>query len=747
MSDTVFKTTIADVRSLIGDIGSGVIGLPDIQRPFVWPNQKVRDLFDSMYRGYPVGYLVFWKNGSPSDRTIGVGGERRSPEIVIVDGQQRLTCLYAVVKGVPVVDKNWKQRTIRIAFNPLEERFEVADAAIRRDKSFIADISVIWTDNIFSVANDYLNGLSSTRTVGRDTVVWIQHAIQKLSSLQQFSFTVLELGAGVPEEAVSDVFVRINSKGTPLIQADFILTLMSVFREEARRQLEEFCRSAKEPSESRLSPYNHFIQPDPSQLLRVTVGVAFKRARLRHVYSILRGKDLETGRFSEARRATQFDKLQRVQEQTLSAHSWHDFMDCLRTAGFRHGKMISSDNNLLFSYILYLIGRNEHGVDKDVLRETIARWFFMSAVTGRFSGSPESAMESDLARLRDARDATGFVGILRGICGIALTHDFWKVTLPNDLATSSSRSPSLHAYNAALVLLDAPVLFSTTKMSDVLDPEVRIDDRIERHHLFSKRHLRALGIMDTRNTNQIANYAYMTTADHERLSVGAPASGLPAIKERVGQDALETMYRYHALPEDWEQLGYATFLEKRREMIAEVIHAGWKKLAGGQGVEPDHGEDDLNRMISVGESDGVEFKSTLRINLHTRKRDARIELGVLKTLAAFLNTNGGELIIGVADDGTPVGIAEDGFANEDKMVLHLVNLVNDRLGPEAWLEMNSHFKDYKAVRVLTVRCRRSSQPVYVKDGNEQRFYIRTGPSSQELNGKQIVNYVSNKFPR
>ena len=194
MSDTVFKTTIADVRSLIGDIGSGVIGLPDIQRPFVWPNQKVRDLFDSMYRGYPVGYLVFWKNGSPSDRTIGVGGERRSPEIVIVDGQQRLTCLYAVVKGVPVVDKNWKQRTIRIAFNPLEERFEVADAAIRRDKSFIADISVIWTDNIFSVANDYLNGLSSTRTVGRDTVVWIQHAIQKLSSLQQFSFTVLELG-------------------------------------------------------------------------------------------------------------------------------------------------------------------------------------------------------------------------------------------------------------------------------------------------------------------------------------------------------------------------------------------------------------------------------------------------------------------------------------------------------------------------------------------------------------------------
>ena len=239
MSDTVFRTSIADLRSLISDIGSGVIGLPDIQRPFVWPNQKVRDLFDSMYRGYPVGYLLFWKNGLPGDRTIGVGGKQRSPEIVIVDGQQRLTCLYAVVKGEPVVDKNWVSRTIRIAFNPLEERFEVADAAIRRDKSFIADISVIWTDSIFSVANDYLSKLTSTRSVSSDTIDRIRHAIQKLYSLEQFSFTVLELGAGVPEEAVSDVFVRINSKGTPLIQADFILTLMSVFREDARRQLEE----------------------------------------------------------------------------------------------------------------------------------------------------------------------------------------------------------------------------------------------------------------------------------------------------------------------------------------------------------------------------------------------------------------------------------------------------------------------------------------------------------------------------
>lgn len=741
-----FRTTTAELRSLIRDIESGLIGLPDIQRPFVWANHKVRDLFDSMYRGYPVGYLLFWKNGLAGDRTVGVGDKQRTPDMVIVDGQQRLTSLYAVVKGVPVVDKNWTRRTIQIAFNPVEECFEVADAATRRDKSFIADISVIWTESMFDVANNYLDGLVATRTIDGETVTRIQRAIQKLHSLEKFYFTVVELAASVPEEAVSEVFVRINSEGTPLKQSDFILTLMSVFREDGRKQLEAFCRSARQPGKRPLSPYNHFIQPNPSQLLRVSVGVAFKRARLQYVYSILRGKDLETGSFSAERRTAQFDKLQRAQEQALDVASWHDFMDCLRTAGFRSGKMISSTNNLLFSYILYLIGRDEHGVDRRLLRKTIAQWHFMAAVTGRFTGSPESAMEFDLARLRDARHASSFVDILRRICGIELTNDYWKVTLPNDLATSAPRSPSLQAYNAALVLLDAPALYSTVKMSEVLDPEVRLDRRVERHHLFSKRHLETIGVVGTRNTNQIANYAYLDGTDFAQLSAAAPADAVPALKERFGGEALERMHYCHALPDDWEQMEYSVFLEKRRERIAEIVRAGYEVLAKGADA-PEAAEDDLNKMISLGESDGVEFKSTLRTNLHTGRKDGKIELAVLKTLAAFLNTNGGKLVIGVADDGTPVGIDQDGFENEDKVVLHLVNIVNGRIGPEAMLEMHAHFEDYKGVRVLVVACPRSEKPAYVSDGKTDRFYVRTGPSSRELTAKETVSYVTGRFSR
>ncbi|MFQ5472654.1 MAG: DUF262 domain-containing protein [Dehalococcoidia bacterium] len=748
MSDTVFTKVDYDLASLVKYIELGEIGLPDIQRPFVWKNMKVRDLFDSMYRGYPVGYLLLWQNGLTDDRTIGSETKQKPPRLVIVDGQQRLTSLYAVIKGVPVVRDNYESEKISIAFNPLEERFEVADAAIRRDKAFIPDISCVWSSgtNIFKVATGYLDGLCTSREVSDEETERIQNAITKLQSLLSFPFTALELSADISEEDVSDVFVRINSKGTPLNQADFILTLMSVFWDEGRAELEHFCRDARKPTKGTASPFNHFIDPDPDQLLRVDVGVAFKRARLQYVYSILRGKDLETGEFSDDRRVAQFDILKKAQARTLNIQHWHDFMNCIRMAGFRSGKMISSNNNLLFSYMLYLIGRTEYGVEEFTLRKVIAQWFFMSAVTGRFTGSPESAMEFDLARLRNTTEADQFVTKLQQVCDVTLTNDFWGVTLPNDLATSSPRSPSLFAYNAALVLLDARVLLSNAKVAELLDPAIQGSrSAVERHHLFPKGYLKTLSIAGTRETNQIANYAYVEWADNMKISDEAPANYLPQLKERFSEAELAKMYHCHALPANWEQMEYSDFLEKRREMMAQIIHEGYQTLIAGPELEAAPEEFDLAQIVVEGESEAVEFKSTLRTNLHTGNKDPRMEHAVLKTLAGFLNTNGGTLVVGVSDDGTPIGIEADKFPNEDKLSLHLVNIVKARMGPQAMTAMHIHFEDYDDSRVLIVRCPRSPAPVFVKDGDIERFYVRTGPSTTELSASQTQDYISQRF--
>jgi len=749
MSETVFTQVGFTVQALVDQIDMGIIGLPDIQRPFVWKNNKVRDLFDSMYRGYPVGYLLLWQNALTDDASaIGTDNKQLVPSLLIVDGQQRLTSLFSVIKDIPIVKEDYTSEKLSIAFNPLEEKFEVTDAAIQRDKAYIPDISILWSSDhfIIKIINHYLKNLKETREITEDEEEKIQNSILRLQSLNGFPLTALQLSKDIDEEKVAEVFVRINSKGVTLNQADFILTLMSVFWDDGRAQLEEFCKNSKMPSKHKPSPFNHFIEPSPDQLLRVSVGLGFKRARLRYIYSILRGKDLETEKFSTERRNNQFEKLKQAQSKVLNIQYWHDFFKCLYRAGFRSDKMISSQTNMLYTYVLYLIGRTEYKIDDYRLRKVIAQWFFMTSLTGRYTGSSESAMESDLARFRDISDGEEFLNILQRICDLELTEDYWNITLPNALATSSPRSPSLFAYNAALVNLGAYALFSDMKVSSLLDPSVMgVKSAVERHHLFPKGYLATKGITGTRETNQIANYAYLEYSDNIRISDRSPAEYFQEYTDRFDDRVVDKMYHWHALPENWEFMDYYQFLEKRRELMAKVIYEGYKKLKSKDIIPTEIRSLSLSEIINLGETHQVEFKATLRTNLHTNQRDHRMEYTVLRTIAGFLNTNGGILTIGVYDDGSPVGIDVDGFENEDKMALHLVNILKTHLNILVMPYVHIHFDDYMGIRVMVVDCKRSQKPVFLKDGKEQRFFIRTGPSTSELKADEIMEFTNIRF--
>lgn len=579
---TLFKEVGYSLSKLIADIDVGEIGLPEIQRPFIWPNAKVRDLFDSMYRGFPVGYLLFWVNGfSEIHRQIGTHVKQKVPRLLIVDGQQRLTSLYAVIKGVPIVRKDFSQGRIYIAYRPRDEKFEVTDAAVRRDPEYIADISQLWSGKLTRnrFVKQFFKRLRQHRPLTDEEEDELTERIDRLYDLQNYPFRALELSSGVNEEDVAEVFVRINSKGITLNQADFILTLMSVFWDEGRAQLERFCHDARQPSVGVASPFNYFIQPDPDQLLRVNVALGFRRARLQHVYSILRGKDLETEEYSDERREEQFAVLKEAQAYALDLQRWHEFLKTLMRAGYRSAKMISSNNALLYSYAMFLIGQRDFGLDAYTLRDLIARWYFMVSLTGRYTGSPESRMEQDLAELRGLSDAQGFLGLIDRTISATFTDDYWNITLPNELATSSARSPSLFAYYAALNLLGANVLFSKMKVSELLDPAlVGTKAAIERHHLFPRGYLKTLGITSTRDTNQIANFALVEWSDNIDISSTSPAKYYPQYASRFGRQDLEQMLYWHALPEGWQNLEYFEFLEARRRAIAGVIRDGFQIL-------------------------------------------------------------------------------------------------------------------------------------------------------------------------
>ena len=583
MKATLFKEVGYSLSKLIEDIEIGEIGLPDIQRPFVWNQAKVRDLFDSMYKGFPVGYLLFWANGIGNDhRQIGTDTKQNIARLLIVDGQQRLTSLYSVLKGKHVLKSDYTAQHIRIAFRPKDATFEVADAAIQKDPEFIPDISELWAGKISrnKFVKNFLERLGKYREISDDEEDSLCESIDRLYDLRNYPFTALELSSTVNEEDVADVFVRINSKGITLNQADFILTLMSVFWDEGRMQLEYFCRKAKQPSTGEASPYNHYIEPSPDQLLRVSVGLGFRRARLQYVYSILRGKDLETEQFSEEQRIAQFEILKQSQSAVLNLQNWHEFLKTLTRAGFRSTTMISSQAALLYAYVMFLIGKKNYGIDNYTLRNVIARWFFMTTLTARYSSSPETTMEADLGRLRTIKDGKTFCATLNQIITDTLTEDFWTIALPNSLATSSARSPSLFAYYASLNLLDARVLFSKMKVSELLDPALKAKkSAIERHHLFPRGYLKKLEVTELRDTNQIANFALVEWTDNIEISDKAPYEYLPEYVNRIiDKEDINQMNYLHALPLGWERMAYNDFLVSRRKMIAQVIRDGFNKL-------------------------------------------------------------------------------------------------------------------------------------------------------------------------
>lgn len=581
---TLFHKLDLDLGTLLAYIDSGSIGLPDIQRPFVWPATKVRDLFDSMYRGFPVGSLLFWRNPSiGGTKAIGIDGKAfRVPDHLIIDGQQRLTSLYAVLKGKAVRNQNYEEERIEISFRPLDSRFEVMSAAIQKDPDWIPDISVIWENgNSFKAIKDYLKILEQKRDIPPEQEDVIASNIDRLFDLKNYPFTALEIAESVNEEQVADIFVRINSEGVKLNQADFILTLLSVFCEDMRHTLEDFCFKSRTPAKpgTGSSPYNHFIEPSPDQLLRVAIALGFGRGRLQSVYPLLRGKDLETGSYSPERRDVQFDRLRESQNQTIDLINWHQFFSALKGAGYISGELVSSKNALIYAYSFYIIGRTRFHIPIPTLDRLIGRWFYTITLSSRYSNSPETMMDMDLALFREQKTGEEFIDILEKIISSTLTGDFWNITLPNDLESSAARSPMLYAFYAAQIKLGVKALFSDKSLSTLLDPTIQSKKKfLDRHHLFPKAYLERLGETEQTKINQIANYTFVEWPVNIRISDTPPKDYIPQLIDRFSPQAWADMHKYHALPLGWEKLPYEEFLKQRRGLMAKIIKMAFETL-------------------------------------------------------------------------------------------------------------------------------------------------------------------------
>lgn len=585
-----YAVTQPPIQTLLSWIETGDIAIPEIQRPFVWNAVKVRNFLDSLFQGYPVGYLIAWRNPDVKLKD----GSSSSGKRILIDGQQRVTALMAALLAQEVVNKDYQRVRIRIAFHPVECRFEVSNPAIAKDVTWIPDIAHVFDPNtsLFDLVSAYCERNHGTT---RDAIF---RNIELLRGITSNQIGLIELDCDLDIETVTEIFIRVNSEGVPLSQADFAMSKIAVnetYRGHLlRKAIDYFCHLAVAPeaypyiqedqefATSEFFPKMAWLRDERSDLydpsytdmLRVAFTSEFKRGRLQDLVALLSGRNFETRQYEEPIVEDSFARLKKAISRFMNETHFKRFVMIIRSAGFVDSAMIGSQNTLNFAYILYLTLRDQGIPDADIERY-VRRWFVMSILTGRYTGSPETAFEYDIRQIHAQGIAAYANNVIRG----ELSEAFWEASLPQAMNTSVASSPYFRLFQAAQVKLNDRGFLSR----DITVREL-IEVKSDVHHIFPRDYLKKHGLARGQY-NQIANY--VVTQSEINIAIGnrEPKVFFADLheqchggKRRYGNitdpDELHANLQAHAIPDGMEQMtvaDYPAFLEERRMLMARKI--------------------------------------------------------------------------------------------------------------------------------------------------------------------------------
>ncbi|MDN4475804.1 DUF262 domain-containing protein [Demequina sp. SYSU T00192] len=586
------------VGTILNWVATGQVAIPEIQRPFVWNSTKVRDLIDSLYNGYPVGYLITWQTHDVKLKDGTQSGNKQ----ILIDGQQRVTALTAALAGQKIVTKEYVRKRIQIAFNPQTERFETFTPVMRNDPAWILDIAELMNPVMaYELPQRYF---AANPDADRDAVIG---ALTKLSGIQNKQVGIINLDAALDIETVTEIFIRINSKGVVLNSADFAMSKIAAYGDygaNLRKYIDYFCHLAVAPhfheaireNDAEFAATEQFrriswlkddaadlYDPDYRDVIRVAGLHEFGRGRIDALVSYLSGRDFETRTFKEELALESFERLERALDEYTNQYNFTQFLMIIQSAGFDTSALITSRNALNFAYALFLRLRRDKDLPFGEVQRIVRRWFVMSMLTGRASGSVDTQFELDIRRVREL----GAARYLATVEESELSDGFWRVGLPQALETSSTRSPYFRTFLASQVFSKARGFLSQNiTVSQMLDGQGDI------HHLFPKAYLDRSGIRDRADKNQVANYVLAETAINIAISDKAPAdymgliadqvsTGERRIGEIVSRDAVDRSLRESAVPDSiWHATAsdYRDFLEERRVLMASAMRDYYESL-------------------------------------------------------------------------------------------------------------------------------------------------------------------------
>ena len=586
------------VENIISWISSGEIAIPEMQRPFVWDTSKVRDLIDSLYQGYPVGYIIIWKNPDVKlkDGTFSVGKK------IVIDGQQRITALTAAIAGKEVINQNYKKIRIKIAFNPIDEKFEVFNPAIGKDSEYIDDIAELFkpgfSDFNFSIEYAKMNGVDPSD---------INKTITKLKAITGNNIGVIDLNQDLNIDTVTDIFIRINSKGTVLSQADFAMSKISSNEKYGgdiiRKTIDYFCHLKQRPMDIEMiktndadfsktdefqkiswvaNNHDDIYMPSYSDILRVAFTSQFKRGKLSDLVNLLSGRNFETRDYEEIIAEDSYNKLHQGVMKFVNKTNFERYMMIVKSSGIIDASLVRSDNVLNFGYVLYIL-MVDKGVSPAIIETVVRKWIVLSILTGRYSGSPESRFDYDVKRF----DVNDPIEHLHQVELGELSDAYWQHILPERLNTSVSSSPYFKVFLMAQVKMQDKGF-----LSKQITVRNLIEDRGDIHHLFPKNYLQKNGQNNKSLYNQIANYAMTQSEINIRIKDESPKMYMSKVLEQIDtkqpyiggiitQKELEETFQQTCIPQEfinYDVSNYQEFLEKRRVLMSNKIKEYYQSL-------------------------------------------------------------------------------------------------------------------------------------------------------------------------
>ena len=708
---------MAKISELMSDIRNQDLVLPEFQREYVWTLEQAKQLMVSLFRGYPTGSLLFWKTTDPPElKNTVIPQDKPGTTSVILDGQQRLTTLYLLLEGK--IPPYYQPRDIKN--DPRELYFDLASGEFQYYQVTRMENNPAWVRvancfasptpvKVFEIVQKKIVAEKATAEQFKLAQTYSDN-LTKLCNTLEKDYPVQIVPPDADIDAAIDVFDRVNSLGTKLTDAELALTHITGKWAKARQVMKAKINELEAKG----------FTFDLTFMVRCLVGVVHERA----LYETIHRTDSD-------QILAGWDKLTKILDYLVAILPGHAFI---------HSTADLNTTNVLIPVVVYL-ALHEGTFPDDKELKWCLHWIYAASMWGRYSSQTDQKLDHDISIVQ--RSHSPWKGLVD-----AIIEQRGRIEVkPSDLEGRGIQHPLYRMMLITAKTKNAVDWFNGSPLSSSHNSTYAINNR----YIFSNTLLYKSGEYNAENhlhkklVTEIANRVFLTDDSNAALGDVAPSDYLAQVEKKYpGSLAKQFIPSNQQL---WCVEAFEDFLAARRKLIADAINSYMDSLIAEPEPESAY---TLRDLLASGESASLEFKSSLRWDIQRQKTNPDLQKMIYKTIAGFLNVEGGTLLIGVADNGTILGVEHDlghkpqrmNSTDRDKFGQLFQSTLLTYLEPEFNPYIHLSLEECESHTVAIVKVDPSPKPVYMKDNSHTEFHIRAGNTTKLLDVEAAHNHIS-----